>query len=218
MRAVDGTITAAALARDLEVSERTIYRDVAHLIGSGVPIDGEAGVGYLLRDRHELPPLTFTFEQLEALAFGARAAAILADEDLAHAANDALAKIEAVLPKEHADRLRAVPLYAVRPRGSGAIPAHLSTLRDAISRKVKTQIAYCSLSGEVTARTVRPLGLTNFGAIWLAICWCEMRNDFRNFRVDRIEGVKLLKEKFADEPGKTIDDYFDAPGREHERP
>lgn len=208
MRATERPTTAAQLAEHLEVSERTIYRDIAHLIGSGVPIDGEAGIGYLLRDRHELPPLTFTFEQLEALAFGARAAAMLADEELAHAANEALAKIESVLPAEHADRLRTVPLYAVRPRGSGSVPRHLTKLREAISNRKKTQLAYRSLAGEVSARTVRPLGLTNFGAIWVAISWCELRNDFRNFRVDRMEGVKPLKEKFRDEPGKTIDDYF----------
>ena len=208
MRSTDRPTTAAQLAEHLEVSERTIYRDIAHLIGSGVPIDGEAGIGYLLRDRHELPPLTFTFEQLEALAFGARAAAMLGDEDLARAGSDALAKIESVLPREHADKLRTVPLYVVRPRGSGVVPAHLSRLREAISKKKKMQMAYRSLAGEVSSRTVRPLGLTNFGAIWLSICWCELREDFRNFRVDRMEGVLLLKQKFRDEPGRTIDDYF----------
>ena len=210
MRKTNRSITAQEIAEALEVSIRTIYRDISHLIGSGVPIDGEAGVGYLLRDHHDLPPLTFTFEQLEALAFGAKAAAMLADDHLATAAQSALDKIEEVLPPEHAARLRAVPLFAVRPAGSGKVPEHLSYIRESTAAKRKLRVTYRSLGDQITTRTVRPIGLTNFGAIWLAICWCELREDFRNFRVDRIEGMQVLKSKFKDEPGKTIADYFHA--------
>ncbi len=208
MRKNNRSVTAQEIAQTLEVSVRTIYRDIAHLIGSGVPIDGEAGVGYLLRDHHDLPPLTFTFEQLEALAFGAKAAAMLADDHLATAAQSALDKIESVLPPEHAERLRAVPLFAVRPAGSGQVPSHLSYIREAIAAKRKLRMTYRSLGEQITTRTVRPLGLTNFGAIWLSINWCELREDFRSFRVDRIEGMQVLKTKFKDEAGKTLADYF----------
>ena len=208
MRKTNRSITAQEIAGSLEVSIRTIYRDIAHLIGSGVPIDGEAGVGYLLRDHHDLPPLTFTFEQLEALAFGAKAAAMLADDHLATAAQTALDKIEEVLPPEHAARLRSVPLFATRPAGSGKVPEHLSYIREATSAKRKLRVTYRSLGDQITTRTVRPLGLTNFGAIWLAISWCELRDDFRNFRIDRIEGMQVLKTKFKDEAGKTLADYF----------
>ncbi len=215
MRKSNRTVTAQEIAQSLEVSVRTIYRDISHLIGSGVPIDGEAGVGYLLRDHHDLPPLTFTFEQLEALAFGAKAAAMLADDHLATAAQSALDKIESVLPPEHAERLRAVPLFAVRPAGSGQVPVHLSYIREAIAAKRKLKLTYRSLSEHITTRAVRPLGLTSFGAIWLATGWCEMRDDFRNFRVDRIEGLQVLKAKFKDEPGKTMADYFLAERKGH---
>ncbi len=208
MRKTNRSVTAQEIAESLEVSVRTIYRDISHLIGSGVPIDGEAGVGYLLRDHHDLPPLTFTFEQLEALAFGAKAAAMLADDHLATAAQSALDKIESVLPPEHAERLRAVPLFAVRPAGSGNVPVHLSYFREAVGAKRKVRLTYRSLGDQISTRTVRPLGLTNFGAIWLATSWCEMRDDFRNFRVDRIEGLQVLKSRFKDEPGKTMADYF----------
>ncbi len=208
MRKTNRSITAQEIAEALEVSIRTIYRDISHLIGSGVPIDGEAGVGYLLRDHHDLPPLTFTFEQLEALAFGAKAAAMLADDHLATAAQTALDKIEEVLPPEHAARLRSVPLFATRPAWSGKVPEHLSFIREATSAKRKLRVTYRSLGDQITTRTVRPLGLTNFGTIWLAISWCELRDDFRNFRIDRIEGMQVLKTKFKDEAGKTLADYF----------
>lgn len=212
LRKADQPLTAALIAEHLEVSVRTIYRDIAHLIGSGVPVDGEAGIGYLLRDRHELPPLTFSFEQLEALAYGARAAAMLADDHLAQAAATALEKIEAVLPEEHARRLRAVPMFAVRPHGAGPPPAHMADIRAAIADRRKLQVAYRSLKEATTTRTLRPLGLTNFGVVWVLTAWCELRNDFRNFRVDRLEGIKAGKQKFRDEPGKTLADFFRATG------
>lgn len=213
MRKSTRTVTAQDIAEALEVSVRTIYRDIAHLVGSGVPIDGEAGVGYLLRDHHDLPPMTFTFEQLEALVFGAKAAAMLADDHLATAAQSALDKIEAVLPPEHAERLRSVPLFAVRPAGSGKVPSHLSHIREAVAAKRKLKLTYRSLGEQITTRTIRPLGLTNFGAVWLAIGWCELRDDFRNFRIDRIEGLQISKTKFKDEAGKTLADYFHAEDR-----
>lgn len=200
-------VTAQAIANELEVSPRTIYRDIAHLIGSGVPLDGEAGVGYVLRDDYELPPLTFTFEQIEALAFGARAAAMLADSQLAAAAKEALAKLEAALPAENALLLRSTPIFSYRPSESEPPPAVLPKIRELIRNKLKGALAYKSVNDEETRRVVRPLALINFGPVWLMTAWCEMRNDFRNFRVDLISELIATGEAFEDEPGKTINDY-----------
>ena len=188
-----------------EVSERTIYRDIAHLIGSGAPIDGEAGVGYVLRPGFDLPPLTFSFEQLDALALGARLVKATGDKDLASAANEALAKIEHALPESHRQRLRGVPLFAaflddtVRPEAFGPV-------RNAIANRRKLRVRYQSLADDTTVRVIRPLALTCFGRVWLLSAWCELRNDFRHFRTDRVERLTVLAESFEDEPGKRYED------------
>lgn len=202
-------VTAQAIANEVEVSPRTIYRDIAHLVGSGVPLDGEAGVGYVLRDDYELPPLTFTFEQIEALAFGARAAAMLADPQLALAAKEALAKLEAALPAENAALLRAAPIFSFRPQESAAPPALLAKLRKFIRARQKIRIHYRSIKDDESVRIVRPLALINFGPVWLLTAWCELRKDFRSFRVDLIEQCAATGDIFEDEPGKTLDDYRD---------
>ena len=203
--AAPGAVTAHEMGHKFEVSERTIYRDIAHLIGSGAPIDGEAGVGYVLRPGFDLPPLTFSFEQLDALALGARLVKATGDKDLASAANEALAKIEHALPESHRERLRNVPLFAafldetVRPDAFGPV-------RNAIANKRKLRVRYQSLADDTTQRVIRPLALTCFGRVWLLSAWCELRNDFRHFRTDRVERLTVLAESFDDEPGKRYED------------
>ena len=203
--AAPGAVTAHDMGHRFEVSERTIYRDIAHLIGSGAPIDGEAGVGYVLRPGFDLPPLTFSFEQLDALALGARLVKATGDKNLASAANEALAKIEHALPESHRQRLRNVPLFAafldetVRPEAFGPV-------RNAIAGKRKLRVRYQSLAEDTTERVIRPLALTCFGRVWLLSAWCELRNDFRHFRTDRVERLTVLAESFEDEPGKRYED------------
>ncbi|MEA1940887.1 MAG: YafY family protein [Pseudomonadota bacterium] len=203
--AAPGAVTAQEMGQRFEVSERTIYRDIAHLIGSGAPIDGEAGVGYVLRPGFDLPPLTFSFEQLDALALGARLVKATGDKDLASAAAEALGKIEHALPDTHRDRLRSTPLFAafldetVRPEAFGPV-------RNAIANKRKLRVVYNSLDDAVTKRVIRPLALTCFGRVWLLSAWCELRNDFRHFRTDRIERLTVLAESYEDEPGKRFED------------
>ncbi|WP_323760763.1 YafY family protein [Maricaulis sp.] len=203
--AAPGAVTAHEMGHRFDVSERTIYRDIAHLIGSGAPIDGEAGVGYVLRPGFDLPPLTFSFEQLDALALGARLVKATGDRDLASAANEALAKIEHALPDSHRQRLRDVPLFAaflddtVRPEAFGPV-------RNAIANKRKLRVRYQSLADDTTIRVIRPLALTCFGRVWLLSAWCELRNDFRHFRTDRVERLTVLAESFEDEPGKRYED------------
>ncbi|MDX2020998.1 MAG: YafY family protein [Deltaproteobacteria bacterium] len=148
-------VTAAQLARELEISERTVYRDVADLIASGVPIESAAGLGYRLpRGGFDLPPLMFTEEEIEALALGARVVKSWGDPLLARAAQDALAKVEAVLPTTLKDRIADAPLFAVNLRDQRAVGATLETMRKAIRKQCKISLEYRDESGQATGRTV----------------------------------------------------------------
>ncbi|OCP39106.1 helix-turn-helix transcriptional regulator [Ensifer sp. LC163] len=208
MRATGRAMTAQEIADKMEVARRTIYRDMEHLMASGAPIDGERGVGYLLRERFDAPPLTFTFEQLEALAFGARAVQMLGDHRLAQAAREAMEKIEHGLPPEHVARLRSAPIRAFRSALQPKPPPMLGELRRAIAEERKVRLAYESLADQSSERTVWPLGLSVFGHHWLLTTWCELRQDFRDFRVDRIREMKLEREHFQPSPTRSFDAYL----------
>jgi predicted DNA-binding transcriptional regulator YafY len=207
-------VTAAALARELEVSERTIYRDIRDLVISGVPIDGEAGVGYTLRKGFDLPPLMFTEPEIEALVLGARLVESWTDAELAKAARDALARVEAALPERLRAKLQRIPLYApgflVRPE----VVERLSILRGAVDTHDRIRISYVDGAGDATRRTVRPLGLFFWGWTWSVGGWCELREDFRVFRLDRVANLELVGDPFAPEPGKTLEDFFETVSRE----
>lgn len=198
--------TAAQLAEELGVSERTIYRDVRDLIVSGVPIQGEAGVGYALPNSFDLPPLMFTEEEIEALVLGARVVKSFADKSLAKAADDVLAKVEAVLPKHMRDRLAASTLFALNLRTPAS--QDLGSLRGAINSMKKIRFAYEDGKKAATERTVQPLGLFYWGSTWSLGAWCELRVDFRNFRLDRISALEVLSETFEPTPGRTLTDLF----------
>jgi predicted DNA-binding transcriptional regulator YafY len=201
--------TAGWLAEQLEVSERTVYRDVRDLTLSGVPIEGEAGVGYILRRGFDLPPLMFTQPEIEAMVLGARVVKSWGDAALAKAADEALARVEVVLPDRLRERLTTTPLYApafhIPPRFAEA----LGTLRTAIDERRKVHLAYTAADGSNTERTVRPLGLFFWGPSWSMAGWCELRQDFRSFRLDRIRELQSLPDRFVDEPGRTINDYLE---------
>jgi predicted DNA-binding transcriptional regulator YafY len=199
--------TAAALAEALEVSERTVYRDIRDLVISGVPIEGEAGVGYVLRKGFDLPPLMFTRDEVEALVLGTRVVSSWADAGLGKAAESALDRIAAALPDELRQRLLESRLFAPGFHVREEVVERLGILREATSSKRKTWLSYRDVSEARSERTVRPLGLSFFGSTWMLTAWCELRDDFRNFRLDRVEGLRLLDEVFRDEPGKTWEDY-----------
>jgi predicted DNA-binding transcriptional regulator YafY len=201
-------MTAATLAQDLEISERTVYRDVRDLVSSGVPIEGEAGVGYMLRRGFDLPPLMFSEQEIEAMVLGARVVTSWGDAGLARAAGDALARVESVLPDRLKARLNGTPLFAPGFHVPSRVAASLTELRAAIDARRKIRMAYTGADGAGTERTVRPIGLFFWGTVWSAAAWCELRNDFRSFRLDRIERMDTLPERFADEPGRTIEAYF----------
>jgi len=200
--------TAAWLAAELEVSERTVYRDIRDLALSGVPIEGEAGVGYMLRRGFDLPPLMFTDPEIEAMVLGARVVQSWGDAGLAKAAGDALARVESVLPDRLKARLNGTPLFAPGFHVPARVAEALTAMRAAIEAHRKVHLEYTGMSGDETSRDVRPLGLFFWGSTWSMAAWCELRDAFRNFRLDRIREHRLLAERFADESGRRLEDYF----------
>jgi len=201
-------LTAQRLAQDLEVSERTIYRDVADLIASGAPIEGAAGVGYRLRPGYQVPPLMFDREELEALALGASMVRAWADSDLARAADRALARVDAVLP----DRLRRARIHDTLLAPACFVPPTtangMGELRRAIDLRLMARLHYCREDGESSRRVIWPLGLIFWGAKWTLGAWCELRDEFRTFRLDRIESLDILPSQFPDMPGRRLKDYI----------
>ncbi len=201
-------LRAADLAERLEVSERTIYRDIADLIGSGVPIEGEAGVGYLMRSGYDLPPLMFTRDEIVALVAGARMLRAWGGTLMARAAEEALVKIDAVLPDGARDQARAVQIHALTmPQMNAALRARIDALESAVDQRIKLEINYTDQAGSATKRSVRPLGLYFWGKVWTLVTWCELRHDFRMFRVDRIIETRSLG-PFRPEPDKSLAVFF----------
>lgn len=201
-------VTAQGLAERLEVTKRTIYRDIADLQGSGVPIDGEAGVGYLMRDGYDLPPLMFTTEEVAALVAGARLVRAWGGARMAEAAEEALVKIEAVLPPAARARAAEVPVHAIAAFAlSDQLRARLDRIEAATLAHRRLHLDYRDEGGAATERVVRPLGLLFWGRTWTLVAWCELRDDFRAFRLDRI-ARETDGEPFRPERGKTLRDYY----------
>jgi predicted DNA-binding transcriptional regulator YafY len=210
--------TARWLAEQLEVSERTVYRDVRDLIASGTPIEGEAGVGYTLR-HYDLPPLMFDADEIEALALGARVVQAFGDEDLARAAASVVSKVEPLRPARRRPRLGGSALFGP-PRAGATVRsgvAHLFVVRAALGNRHKLRIRYRKEDGAESDRVVRPLGAFFWGWNWTLTAWCELRTDFRNFRLDRIVEVVATQERFEDEDGRSLRDYLRAIGPDAER-
>jgi len=203
-------VTAATLARRLEVSERTIYRDVRDLIGSGVPIEGEAGVGYRLSKHFDLPPMMFNVDEVQALVLGARMVEVWGDDDLRRAARSVLDKTEIVLPPKLRPRVQDTALFALPFRASGRVREVMGPIRRAIDERWKLSLGYRDAEAQASERIVRPLGLWFWGVTWTLGAWCELRQDFRNFRLDRIDAVELTDETFELTPPVTLDDYVRA--------
>ena len=201
-------VTARDLALELEVSERTIYRDIQDLSLSGVPICGEAGQGYRLLRGFQLPPLMFSEEELEALLLGARMVRAWTDKGLARAAHHALQKIEHILPeklKPHLGRQdMMVPDFAME----GQAGEQLMVVRQAIKEQRKIYFQYHREDGKYSERTVHPLGLFYWGKVWTLISWCELRDAFRHFRLDRMNSVLKKEEKYELLEGRTLQDYL----------
>jgi predicted DNA-binding transcriptional regulator YafY len=196
------------LAEKLEVSERTIYRDIRDLMASGVPVEGEAGVGYVLRGGYDLPPLMFDKQEIEALVLGVRIVESWADAELAEAAGNVIAKVEAVIPERLRRHIAETLLLAPPDHYAEPISIDPGELRRAVNGRLKVRFHYRDLKDRGTERTVRPLALAFYGPVWLLASWCELRQDFRSFRFDRISDLTVLRETFPPERGKTIQDFL----------
>lgn len=200
-------VTAAALASELEVHVRTVYRDVRDLARSGVPVAGEAGVGYALTGGYELPPLMFTEDEVEALTLGARVVMAWGDGELEGAAVRALAKIEAVLPPRLHGSLEKTPLHAPSFHVSPRLRTTLELLRRAIREGLKVELGYVDKSGAPTTRTTVPVGLFFWGTTWSLAAWCELRQAYRSFRLDRM-GECTLGGRVPPEEARTLDAFL----------
>ncbi|HET9680360.1 MAG TPA: YafY family protein [Gammaproteobacteria bacterium] len=203
-------LPARGLAETLRVSLRTVYRDIADLQLSGVPIEGEAGVGYMLRKGSDIPPLMFTAEELESLVVGTRFARAFAGERLAEAAQAAMLKIEAVLPDDLRERAEHTRIYAPvwRDTGHCPFPATIDDLNAAIINRQVLRLVYRDEGGSESKREIEPLCLAFWGGKWTLGSWCRLRGDFRSFRPDRMNECDATGETFTDEPGRNLTAYL----------
>jgi len=207
-------LPARSLAETLGVSLRTVYRDVADLQLSGVPIEGEAGVGYMLRRGSDIPPLMFTTGELEALVVGTRFVRAFAGTRLAGDARSALLKIEAVLPPELRERAAHTRIYAPvwRDRYREDFAALIDQLHEAIAESRVLALEYRDESGKASIREVEPLCLAFWGGKWTLGAWCRLRGNFRNFRPDRIVGFERRDEVFPDTGPRNLAAYLASAG------
>ncbi len=204
----DRWVTARMLAERLEVSERTIYRDIQDLSLSGVPVIAEAGLGYRLMKGYRLPPLMFDEEELEALLLGVRMVDVWSEPTLAAAAKRAVARIEAVLPERLLPELERKLIMVPPSRPDDGVADLLHVLRQSVRFQTKVKFHYQRADGESSVRTVRPLGLAYWGRTWTLVAWCELRDDFRHFRLDRMSRLVESGVKFEQEPGRSLDDFL----------
>lgn len=199
-------ITAKALAEELGVAVRTVYRDMQALVLSGVPIDGEAGVGYRLRAGFDLPPLMFQSEEVTALLVGSRMVQAWTDPALAQAAKQAEAKILAVLTPAMLVTISRLP-YRIPNYSRPEHEVH-GLLRKATEARQKVSIAYQDMSEQNTTRILWPLGMVGWGDHWTLLAWCEKRDAYRNFRFDRIQNIKVLSERYPLHLQRNLEHYL----------
>ncbi|MBI3775821.1 MAG: YafY family transcriptional regulator, partial [Gammaproteobacteria bacterium] len=189
-------VSGAVLAAELDISLRTLYRDIASLQAQGAQIDGEAGLGYVLRPGFVLPPLMFSEEEIEALVLGARWVAERADSALGLAARNALTKISAVLPGPLRDELDASALLVGQGEAVVTGNVELSVIRQAIRNERKLIVSYLDLKNMPTQRTLWPFALGYFERVRVLVAWCELRQGFRHFRTDRITALTTSQSRY----------------------
>jgi predicted DNA-binding transcriptional regulator YafY len=204
LRAATAPRTAAALAAELEVTTRTVYRDIATLQARRIPIEGAPGVGYVLRRGFDLPPLMFTTEEIDAITVGARLLSRTGDAGLQRAAASVLSKVTVILPETLRDHLAAAPFY-VSTHGASISPVvDLAEIRGAIRDQRKMRITYSDEKGDRTHRVIWPFAVAYYVEATLICAWCELRNDYRHFRVDRIVAVKPMDQRYSDHAGRLM--------------
>jgi predicted DNA-binding transcriptional regulator YafY len=208
LRVAGKPMTAATIAERLEVTVRTIYRDIATLQARRIPIEGAAGIGYVLRRGFDLPPLMFTADEIDAITVGARLVRRLRDPGLQNAAENVLAKVATVLPEALRSGVIAPTFFvsdgdAAEPKG-----VDLSELRLAIRETRKVRIRYSDAQGQGSDRTVWPIAMAYYVDVTLLGAWCELRSDFRHFRVDRIAASNVLETRFSTDGGNLMKRWF----------
>ncbi|PID44536.1 MAG: DNA-binding transcriptional regulator [Proteobacteria bacterium] len=199
-------VTAQELAEHLEVSPRTIYRDIQDLSLSGVPVEGEAGVGYHLRYSLDIPPLMFNADEVEALVLGSRMLKSWGGAELGASAQSVMDKVYAVIPEELRHVLNSSKLYAPRFGPREDLQSTLDICRKAIHDHQYLKLCYQRADSEISQREIRPLGLFFWGNVWTLSAWCELRDTFRTFRLDRMQSIDTLNRYFEEEPGQTLSD------------
>jgi predicted DNA-binding transcriptional regulator YafY len=208
LRVATGPLTAASLAEGLEVTARTVYRDIATLQARRIPIEGAAGVGYVLRRGFDLPPLMFTADEIDAISVGARLVRRLRDPGLRDAADSVLAKVATILP----DRLRpgvvSAPFYVSDGAAQTPTGIDLADVRHAIHETRKLRITYADGSRQRSDRIIWPIAMAYYVDVTMIGAWCELRQDYRHFRVERIVSSTLLEEKFSTDGGRLMEGWL----------
>ena len=208
--------TAAKLAERLSVSERTIYRDIRDLSLSGIPVEGEAGVGYRLHVHFELPPLMFGAHEVEALIAGIRLLKTLGGNKLAQAAESAQEKLMAALPHERRITAEASRIFAPAVGGNPAVRAFFDQIHFAILQQQVLRMEYVDGQSRRTQRDIQPLGLFLWGQVWLLAAWCEKRSDYRCFRLDRCQRIDFLERFFTESPERSFNGFLKSVGADEE--
>jgi len=202
-------MTAKQLSEHLQVSERTVYRDIQSLSLSGVPVEGEAGVGYRLSHRYQLPPLMFDRHEVEALLLGARMVSSWGDTDMAAHAKQAMQKILAVLPDHLRHSDENLPLLVPHMEDVQKFyTAHSQPIREAIRSRQRIKIDYTSADAQASTRVIEPLGLIFWGKVWTLVAWCQLRVDYRTFRLDRINDLHVLADFFETHDNKSLKHFL----------
>lgn len=208
LRRMHQAVTANSLADAFEVSPRTIYRDIQDLIDSGVPITGEAGVGYIIDKRYHLPPIMFDADEIEAIALGIGMVGNWTDEQFAAKAQSAFKKIQATLPADMIQELHQISTFSAPSHYKIPWEVSFTQVRECIRRKNKVQFTYLDLQERTSQRILWPLSLVSFSPVWLLAGWCELRQSFRNFRLDRISDFEPLSTRYPNEKDKNLKAYL----------
>jgi predicted DNA-binding transcriptional regulator YafY len=208
LRVASGPMTAAMIAERLEVVERTVYRDIASLQASRIPIEGERGIGYVLRKGFDLPPLMFTADEVDAIVVGARLVCRLRDPGLQRAADSVLAKVTTALPEALRPGVMVAPFFVSSGDAETPMGVDLADLRRAIRETRRVRIAYVDAQEKRSDRIVWPVAMAYYVDVTVLGAWCELRNDFRHFRVERIVTSTVLDETFPTDNGKLMEKWF----------
>ncbi|WP_340677688.1 YafY family protein [Paraglaciecola sp.] len=208
LRRMHQAVTANTLAEAFEVSPRTIYRDIQNLMDTGVPISGEAGVGYVIDKSYHLPPIMFDADEIEAIALGIGMVGNWTDEQFAAKAQSAFKKIQATLPAPLINELHQISTFSAPSHYKIPWEVSFTQVRECIRRKNKVQFSYLDLQQQTTLRTIWPLALISFSPVWLLAGWCELRQSFRNFRLDRISEFVPVNNRYPNEKDKNLRAYL----------